>query len=337
MKIYQAYMDAQQAEFVCPEAVPFDASANCAPGAREYELFRKLHADPAIRDGDEPWGLVSWKFEHKAPVGFHMFRDFCSTAFQAGADCAFINPMIGNEAVYANVWEQGIHCAHTGIEKIAYFLEQRMGIRVASVSDVSTFAFCNYFVANKRFWHAYFGFIERALGLLDSEAARGSEVGQIYSGSGQYERDASASMRIFVIERLFSAFLLKQDAFRVMAYAPGAADYDRKFGVCMGQLLWNLSRLKQRAVEADDLSLYKVWDKQRSALLADWHIHIVWNLDDPFAMPLTREYREFREFCTELFAAGQDTHERLQLQGNAFQADTRQCHPGRGQCRSGKI
>ncbi|HUT39815.1 MAG TPA: hypothetical protein VM011_00605, partial [Gammaproteobacteria bacterium] len=205
MKIYQAYMDVEQRAFVCDGAIPFDASANCAPGTREYELFKQLHADPANRDGNEPWGLVSWKFEHKAPAGFRDFHAFCRSAFDAGADCAFINPMIGNEAVYANGWEQGIHCAHTGIEKIAYFLEQKMGIQVATVCAASTFAFCNYFVANRRFWDAYFAFIDRALALLDAEAVAGTEVGQIYSGSGQYERDASAAMRIFVIERLFSA------------------------------------------------------------------------------------------------------------------------------------
>jgi len=317
MKIYQAYMDAQQREFVCAGAIPFDASANRAPGAREYELFRTLYADPAVRDTDAPWGLVSWKFEHKSPVAFHSFRDFCRTAFAAGADCAFINPMIGNEAVYANVWEQGIHCAHTGIEKVAYFLERRMGIRVATVSDVGTFAFCNYFVARRRFWDAYFGFIEQAIGLLEEEAARGTEVGLIYSGSGQYERDAGAAMRVFIIERLFSAFLLQQEDFTVSAWTPEAADYDRKFGMRMGQLLWNLSRVKRRAVEADDLSIYKAWDRQRSALLADWHIHIVWNLDDPFAMPLTREYRDFRAFCAELFGDDPVTHPHLQVQGAA--------------------
>ena len=317
MKIYQAYMDAQQRSFVCDGAIPFDASANCAPGTREYELFKQLHADPANRDDCTPWGLISWKFEHKAPVSFHAFREFCRSAFDAGADCAFINPMIGNEAAYANGWEQGIHCAHTGIEKVAYYLEQHMGIRVAAVSDVSTFAFCNYFVANRRFWDAYFEFIERALALLDAETAAGTEVGQIYSGSGQYERDASAAMRIFVIERLFSAFLLQQDTFTVKAWTPTAVDFERKFGVRLGQLLWNLSRVKQRAVETDDLTIYKEWDKQRSALLADWHIHIVWNLDDPFAMPLTPQYREFRAFCATLFNEDGATQPRLQLQGAA--------------------
>ena len=125
---------------------------------------------------------MSWKFDHKSPIGLGEFHDFCRTAFVNGADCAFINPMIGNEAVYANGWEQGIHCAHTGIEKVAYFLEEQLGIGVASVCDVNTFAFSNYFIANERFWKRYFNFIDQALELLDIEAERGSEVGQIYTG-----------------------------------------------------------------------------------------------------------------------------------------------------------
>ncbi|MGB5261467.1 MAG: hypothetical protein WBO34_13245 [Gammaproteobacteria bacterium] len=301
MKIYQAYMDAQQREFVCEDATPFDASANSAPGTREYELFKQIHTDQANRDKQEPWGLVSWKFGHKSPIGFGGFHDFCAAAFANGADCAFINPMIGNEAVYANVWEQGMHCGHTGIDKMACFLENGMGIRVAAVSDVNTFAFCNYFVANERFWERYFSFLDQALQLLDEEAANGTEVGQIYRGSGQYVRDTTAAMRIFVIERLFSSFLLKQDELKVAAWLPSSEDFEYKFGVQMGHLLWNFSRLKQRAVETDDLSLYNIWDRQRATLLADRQIHIIWNLDDPFAYTLTREYREFAAMCDELF------------------------------------
>ena len=316
MKIYQAYMDVRQREFICKDAVPYDASANSAPGTREYDLFKIIHAEPASRDSREPWGLVSWKFEHKSPIAFREFHDFCRTAFANGADCAFINPMIGNEAVYANGWEQGVHCGHTGIEKLAYFLEEHMNIRVASVSDVNTFAFCNYFVANNRFRERYFSFIDQALQLLDSEAERGTEVGQLYSGSGQYERDATASMRIFVIERLFSSFLLQQGELTVAARLPSALEFDRKFGVHMGRLLWNLSRVKQRAVETDDLSLYNIWDKQRATLLASGQIQTVWKLDDPFDYTLTPEYREFENMCNELFDASGDIPHR-QLPGCA--------------------
>ncbi|MDX1698196.1 MAG: hypothetical protein R3308_07900 [Thiohalobacterales bacterium] len=306
MKIYQAYMDAWQREHIGADAVAFDASANNAPDTREYELFRQLHADPANRDSDEPWGLVSWKFDHKAPVSLSAFRDFCNSAFAGGADCAFINPMIGNQALYANVWEQGIHCAHTGIEKVAGFLDEQMDVRVTSVSDANTFAFCNYFVANRRFWDEYFRFVEQALALLDTESARETEIGQIYSGSGNYERDETASMRIFVIERLFSSFLLQQESLKVAAFIPTAADYDRKFGIRLGQLLWNFSRIKQRAVAADDLSLYNIWNRQRMTLLGDWQMNVIWNLDDPFSMPLTREYREFAAVCDGLFADAQE-------------------------------
>ena len=311
MKIYQAYMDVQQREYIGKDAIPYDASANSAPGTREYDLFKQLHAGTASRDSREPWGLVSWKFEHKSPVDFAGFHDFCQAAFANGADCAFINPMIGNEAVYANTWEQGVHCGHTGIEKVACFLEEHLGIRVASVSDVNTFAFCNYFVANNRFRERYFSFIDQALQLLDTEAERGTEVGQLYSGSGQYARDATASMRIFVIERLFSSFLLQQDDLTVTARLPSAVEFERKFGVNLGRILWNFSRLKQRAVETDDLSLYNIWDRQRATLLADGEIQTVWKLDDPFTYTLTREYREFEDICNELFDESGDVPGRV--------------------------
>lgn len=312
MKIYQAYMDAHQRTFVRDGAVPFDASANCAPGTREYELFKQLHADTTGRGPDEPWGLVSWKFEHKAPVSFPFFRDFCRAALEDGADCVFLNPMIGNEAVYANGWEQGIHCGHLGIEKIAYFLNERTGLRITAPSDTGTFAFCNYFVARPHFWEGYIAFVDRALALLDAEAIAGSEVGQIYNGSGHYERDTGATMRVFVIERLFSSYLLQQDTCRVVGYTPAADDYDRKFGVRLGELLWNLSRVKRRALETGDAAIYRQWDRQRNALLSGWHINIIWNLDDPMVLPLTTDYLEFRNYCEHLFAGDAPRNERLQ-------------------------
>ena len=214
MKIYQAYMNTQQRDFVCQQAIPFDASANSAPDTREYELFKMIHADPSLRDGDEPWGLVSWKFEHKSPVSLGEFHDFCRSAFASGADCAFINPMIGNEAVYANVWEQGIHCAHTGIEKVAYFLEEKMGIHVASVSDVSTFAFCNYFVATPRFWARYFEFIDAALGLLDAEAGD-LKMRSTYGLSEEYRNKGIVLKDDPVVEAAFAGEAVVLDDMRV--------------------------------------------------------------------------------------------------------------------------
>lgn len=305
MKIFQAYIGEAQRAFVSAQATAFDAADNTAAGTREYDLFRKIYLDPGIDTDSEPWGLVSWKFDHKSPVSLETFRAFAAQSFANGADCVFINPMIGNEAVYANVWEQGIHCAHTGIEQVAYFLSEQMNLPVAGVSGVESFAFCNYFIANNRFWQRYFDYVGRALALLDEEAARGSEIGMIYSGSGQYERDESASMRIFVIERLFSAFLMQQQDLYIAHYAPTAGDYTRKFGCNMGDMLHHFSRMKQHAIKTDDVAVFRSWDMQRQKLLADWQIHIVWNLDDPFSYPLSDEYRAFRETCRNM--TGLDT------------------------------
>jgi hypothetical protein len=69
-------------------------------------------------------------------------------------------------------------------------------------------------------------------------------------------------------------------------------------------------------VETDDLSLYNIWDKQRSTLLADWQIHIVWNLDDPFAYPLSGDYREFCAVCEQVLDPQHPATEQL-IQGIA--------------------
>lgn len=103
MKIFQAYIGEAQRALVAARAIPFDAADNTDAGTREYDLFHRIHLDPAIDTDSEPWGLVSWKFAHKSPVSLDEFGSFAEQAFADGADCVFINPMIGNEAVYANV------------------------------------------------------------------------------------------------------------------------------------------------------------------------------------------------------------------------------------------
>src|SRR6266446_6947392 len=115
MKLFQSYVGEEQKSLVAVEAIPFDASLNSAPETREYELFKNIFADN-LHGNDDEWGLVSWKFEHKSLISIETFRAFCEEQFRSGYDCVFINPMIGNEALYFNVWEQGHHMGHKGLD-----------------------------------------------------------------------------------------------------------------------------------------------------------------------------------------------------------------------------
>lgn len=204
MKLYQSFIGDEQRSFVSPRAIPLDAHRNTGKDQREYELLQLIRAEQS-QASDDPWGLVSWKFQHKSLVSVDEFIDFSVEKLTSGFDCAFINPMIGNEALYYNVWEQGIDCGHTGLDKIFAFFKMSIGLQVTAPMGLDSFAFCNYFVATPRFWDKYFKFVEGALSSLETEVAKRSEVGTIYSGSAGYGRDPSLTMRPFVIERLFPA------------------------------------------------------------------------------------------------------------------------------------
>lgn len=297
MKLYQSYIGEYQRSCVAADALPLDAQANSGSDQREYELLKAIDArrDPADQ---EPWGLISWKFQHKTLVAPEAFLTFAQQQFAAGVDCVFINPMIGHEAIYLSVWEH----RHKGMDRIQEFLQQRLGDGVLSPMGVGHFAFCNYFIANNRFWRAYFAFVDDVLAGLDEEVRRQSEVGLVYAGSAGYSRDAEVTMRPFIIERLFSSFLISTPGLAVAHFGVDPALFRRKFGDRLGDLLHRLSVLKNESLEREDRHQLEAWNRMRLAILKGQEKFMVWHMDDALALYTTPEYRAF---MGEKFARGQ--------------------------------
>lgn len=282
--IYQPYFSEAQKGELSPACRPLDASFNTANGTREYELFQHLmkrHQTSGFPAG-RFWGLVSSKLSLKAPISVETFVTEAGGAQSAGYDCYVLNPMIGNAAIYANVWEQGVHCGHKGMDRVAVFLMEQ-GYRTNVVEGQDTFAFCNYVCGNAKFWTAYFAFVSAALSLLDAEAEKGTDVGKAYSGGAGYTRDASATMRPFVIERLLSTFLFSArlaGQIKIHAYKPNRRDFEFKFGNRMGSVLFGLHELKEQAVESKDRAHFDTWHAGRAKILENNPLP-VWQLDDP--------------------------------------------------------
>jgi hypothetical protein len=264
--IYQAFLGEAQRQHLDPSSLPLDIGARTANHQREYELFKLLmrhrKAEP------QPWGMLSWKFQHKAQISVSQFRAFAEEKFKAGYDCVLVNPMIGQEAIFMNVWEQG-QAAHQGMQSIVNFLESRQCIQSKAVMFAESFAFCNYFLATPRFWSRYFEFADHIAQLLEAESESGSEVGKIYSGSASYVKDPLLTMRPFVLERALSSFLIQQKDLKFSAYPWTALDFQKRFGVLLGDTLWKLSSLKRKAFELDSLELKERWGKTRRALFVD--------------------------------------------------------------------
>ena len=289
MKLFQSYVNAHQKTFLSEHTIPFDAQNNVENSQREYELFKKIKSSFS-EDNPEPWGMVSWKFNHKCLIKPDAFMEFAISRFAAGYDCVFINPMIGNEALYFNVWEQGIDCGHAGLDKVAQFLEKQLGARITALMGKSSFAFCNYFIATPAFWDAYFSFVDHALGLLETEISNKSDVGNIYGGSAHYGRDASLSMRPFVIERLFSSFIVSS-GFKCIGYEYSLTQYQTKFGSQLGNFLFKLSALKNKGINSMDNNVLQKFHEIRCNILKGPFKTTVWQLDDPLAYFLTPEFK----------------------------------------------
>lgn len=277
MKLFQSFIGDRQRRFLSPAAIPLDASHNTAPDQREYGLMKQIHAERG--QDPEPWGLVSWKFAHKTLVDPGAFIAFAQDALDAGRECAFINPMIGNEAMYFNVWEQGAQWSDK-FRAIAEFLQNTADLNLTPAMGRRHFAFCNYFVAKPAFWRDWFAYVDGMLECLEIEVRRGTRIGEFYAAPAGYARDSKVSMQPFVVERLFSSFLMTRapDSFR--AFEHDARIYIDKFGQRLGPALLELSRAKQRALDTRRRALLDQWHAQRQ-VLGDEMRGAISLLDDP--------------------------------------------------------
>jgi len=277
--LYQPYIGEAQQQILNPEAIPFDISFNTAPDTREYELFAILHGFHNRIGFDERafWGLISPRFEWKAARPFTYFLAEAQRAQAEGFDCYAFNPMIGNAAIYANVWEQG---GHEGMDKIVTFLGEA-GLPMDGLQGASRFFFCNYVCGNQRFWNGYFDFCEKVLGALEEQLAHGTPAGLAYGGSGHYSKDATAKMRPFVIERLLGVYfeIAAPQGLKVAHYTPTQADFEWKFGPRVGRTLRKLLAWKDVFLGLNDPAAFENWQSGRLPIAREPHFVIFG--DDP--------------------------------------------------------
>jgi len=269
IKLYQSYNQENHLQWISNKVTPFDYTSinGC-----EYDIFKVLRNQN--QHEKLHWGLFSWKFSLKAQIPIDDFINFANIEIKSGADCVFINPMIGNESIFATPWEQGYLCGHTGIEQIYKLLEINKIISHSEISLKNTFAFCNYFVANNTFWDNYFEFVDSALDFIAKSAENDPSLFSIYYGSANYAKNNALTMRPFIIERLFTSFIsTNYNGFKIIRYDFDQSNYHNKFGFFLGNYLFELSELKS----SDILS----WHKIRSKMLLKQPMFTIMCMDDP--------------------------------------------------------
>lgn len=273
---FQSFIGSEQASFLFSGAVPVDASNNSDGSSREYELFKQIYNER--RNNPRPWGLVSWKFNHKNTIPIERFLEYAEEKLNSGYECVAINPMIGNEAIFWNVWEQG-GIALKKMQTVIKFFELQMAdsVDIRALHGSDHFCFCNYFIATPKFWRGYFKFVDQVCESLDQQTRQGTEVGKVWQGSADYIPDDSATMRPFIIERLLSSYfkLLKKTDFIIFRHHEES--YRQKFGEKLGNVVYQLSLLKN----SSNLAHFEKWKRLRSAFAKDRLFRATVALDDP--------------------------------------------------------
>jgi hypothetical protein len=115
-------------------------------------------------------------------------------------------------------------------------------------------------VARKSFWNEYLYFLIKIKEALEKLP---EDVKKIYESSANYSRDASLNMFPFIIERMFSTFLiLNHDKFKVHSKPYDYSVYKSEVGDFV-EVLDALNKMKTYIVKHDSAEVFDQWNAIR--------------------------------------------------------------------------
>ena len=196
MKIYQIYYDKRSKSYIKDCFTPYN---NTHGNSEEYEygVMRKLYRTHDW-DKDSHLGVLSWKFEskikhyHGGPTKF-VSSDFVSVC-NKNKDSYDVFHMNPSAVDGINPWVRG-EMFHPGMVATMLDILPKIGISPYLIHlhhNYHTLCYCNYWVANKKFWDDYMSVTERVYAYLKENPC--------YDSTG-------VNMFAYIMERLFSSVL----------------------------------------------------------------------------------------------------------------------------------
>ena len=264
IRIHQIHYRPQQRAELDPAFMPYDNSGDLSP-LLELNVFRKIARLPET-GAAACWGAVSWKFGQK--TGLTGAALLSVIGANPGFDVYFCNPHPDTEALYHNLWVQG-ETSHPRFLTLAREVFAAAGLDPAALDEIwpaALFATTNCFVATPAFWDDYLRFID---GVLDALGGRLSALGAAMLHSPMADAKgahANATYLPFIIERLFSTFLLaRQGKYRAYKYLTGRSRLERNVH------LRHLREMKDHAANTRSDWLASCWANYRRLYLAQVH------------------------------------------------------------------
>lgn len=264
VRIYQIYYRPQQREELDPAFVPYDNIGQLSP-LLEFNVFRTIAQLP---QSAAPccWGAVSWKFRQKTGLSGEAL--LAAIRANPGFDVYFCNPHPDAEALYHNLWMQG-ETSHPQFVTLAREVFAAAELEPAALEGLwpaALYAAANYFVATPAFWADYLGFVARVLEALPGKL---TPLGAALLGSSMADArgaHANASYLPFIVERLFSTFLLaRRGKYRAFKYLTERSRLERNIH------LQHLREMKDEAAKTRSEWLASCWTHYRRLYLAQVH------------------------------------------------------------------
>lgn len=262
-KIFQICFEQSQITDVDPLFSAFDNTENKFPELREYYNFVKFIED-GHADNLDAWGIFGPRWKDKLKYSAEEIHQTIDT--NPNCDVYIFNHARVQDALTFNVWDQGEYF-HKGIKKVAEHVLKELGYETGHLDEMmfdGSTCYSHYFVGTKAFWTDYLEFLIKVKKTLDNLP---EDIDQIYKGSANYGRDTSLNMFVFIIERMFSTFLImNREKYKVHAKPYDYSIYKNQVGD-FAHVLNALSNLKTLTLKYDSHEIFHQWNAIRLFLL----------------------------------------------------------------------
>lgn len=223
IKIFQIYFKKSQHDGLSKRFTPYFKQENEEIEWREYWTFRKNYRTAIASKGLT--GYVSWKFEDKSRVPAEKFLKFIEN--NPGFDVYYINPFPLDGLLFDSVWDHG-DFYHSDLTKFTSLLLKKAGYELDIMHQKNTpaqTAYSNYWVGNSKFWKMYMDFtypMERYIRtrLTDEENKFMSTIA---------DNGSNCSYIPFILERMFTTFLVTHPDIKALSYSYDKADIENRY------------------------------------------------------------------------------------------------------------
>lgn len=203
MKIYQVYYNEISKKNLDKKFIPYDNSKPLNDKEFEYGVMRNIYLNNNPFKNDKLFGVLSWKFQEKSTIKSKDLTSWINK--NKGYDAYICNPWPELSYIFYNLWYQGEYW-HPGLIELAEYLFKKANIDIdirKIRTDSNTCCFCNYWIANQKFWKVYIDTCEK---LYKAIYSCDDNIKNLLFNTNVYG-DKDVAFFPFIFERMFSTIL----------------------------------------------------------------------------------------------------------------------------------